>query len=55
MRASGGETSQLSVTTDASAAQRLYESAGYEPDGHVEESLHTPGLMHISLRKRMVG
>lgn len=51
MRASGGETSQLSVTTEAAAAQRLYESAGYEPDGEVEESRHMPELVHISLRK----
>jgi ribosomal protein S18 acetylase RimI-like enzyme len=53
MRASGGTTSQLSVTTEAEAAQRLYESAGYVPDGEVEESRHTPGLMHVSLRKRL--
>jgi ribosomal protein S18 acetylase RimI-like enzyme len=53
MRASGGETSHLSVTTQAAAAQRLYESAGYVPDGRVEESRHTPGLLHVSLRKRL--
>lgn len=51
MRASGGETAHLSVTTEAEAAQRLYEAAGYAPDGHVEESRHTQGLRHISLRK----
>ena len=54
MRSSGGQTSQLSVTTGAAAAQRLYESAGYVPDGQVEESRHTPGLLHVSLRKRLL-
>lgn len=53
IRDSGGETSQLSVTGDATAAQHLYESAGYAPDGSVEESRHTRGLMHIGLRKRL--
>lgn len=51
MRLSGGKTSHLSVTTEAAAAHRLYESAGYVPDGEVEESRHTPGVLHISLRK----
>jgi ribosomal protein S18 acetylase RimI-like enzyme len=54
MRDSGGKTVQLSVTNEAVAAQRLYESAGYLPDGGVEESRHTPGLVHISLRKQLV-
>jgi len=54
MRSSGGLTAQLSVTTKAAAAQRFYESAGYVPDGEVEESRHTPGLLHISLCKRLV-
>ena len=53
MLAAGGTTSQLSVTTEAAAAQRLYASAGYEPDGEVEESGHTPSLVHVSLRKRL--
>lgn len=53
MRESGGKTSHLSVTTEAEAAQRLYESAGYAPDGQVEESRHTPGLRHVSLRKSL--
>lgn len=53
MRDSGGKTAQLSVTNEAAAAQRLYESAGYVPDGEVEESPHTPGLVHISLRRRL--
>ena len=38
-----------------SAAERLYESAGYAPDGEVEESPHTPGLLHVSLRKQLAG
>ena len=29
------------------------DEAGYEPDGEVEESPHTPGLVHVSLRKRL--
>lgn len=53
MRVSGGKTAHLSVTTDAEAAQRLYESAGYAPDGQAEESHHTPGLLHVSLRKSL--
>jgi GNAT superfamily N-acetyltransferase len=53
MRESGGRTSHLSVTTEAAPAQYLYESAGYAPDGRVEESRHTPGLLHISLRKQL--
>lgn len=32
-------------------ARRLYAAAGYEPDGAVEESPHTPGLRHESLTK----
>jgi ribosomal protein S18 acetylase RimI-like enzyme len=47
----GGELVQLSVTNEAAAAWRLYELAGYEPDGTVEESPHTPGLRHESLMK----
>jgi ribosomal protein S18 acetylase RimI-like enzyme len=53
VRASGGQTSQLSVTSSAAAAKRLYESAGYVPDGQIEESRHTPGLLHVSLRKQL--
>jgi ribosomal protein S18 acetylase RimI-like enzyme len=50
---SGGELVQLSVTNEADAAQRLYKTAGYEPDGTVEESPHTQGVLHTSLRKRL--
>lgn len=53
MRASGGETSHLSVTTEAETALCLYESAGYVPDSEMEESPDTPGLLHISLRKQL--
>jgi ribosomal protein S18 acetylase RimI-like enzyme len=54
MTSCGGVISQLSVTNEAAAARSLYESAGYTPDGEVEESTHTPGLVHNSLRKRLV-
>ena len=50
---SGGTIVRLSVTTRASAARRLYESAGYEPDGRAEASPHTAGLVEIGLRKRL--
>ena len=53
MASCGAVVSQLSVTSEAAAAQRLYESAGYAPDGEVEESRHTPGVLHVSLRKRL--
>jgi ribosomal protein S18 acetylase RimI-like enzyme len=51
--ASGGTEVRLSVTNAATAAQRLYESAGYELDGRSEPSRHTPGLVEIGLRKRL--
>ena len=51
--ASGGTEVRLSVTNAATPAQRLYESAGYEPDGRSEPSPHTPGLVEIGLRKRL--
>jgi ribosomal protein S18 acetylase RimI-like enzyme len=53
MTSCGAAVSQLSVTSEAAAARHLYESSGYEPDGEVEESPHTPGLVHVSLRKRL--
>jgi hypothetical protein len=49
----GGSAAQLSVTTAAPAARRLYESAGYEPDGGKAESGHTPGLIEVSLKKEL--
>ena len=55
MISSGATQAQLAVTTEAAVAQRLYESAGYAPDGTVEESPHTPGLVHVSLRKPLGG
>ena len=50
---SGGSVVRLSVTNEATAARRLYESAGYVPDGSVAESRHTGGLMEIGLRKEL--
>jgi ribosomal protein S18 acetylase RimI-like enzyme len=51
----GGTTVRLSVTNAATAALRLYESAGYTLDGASTESRHTPGLVEISLLKRLQG
>jgi ribosomal protein S18 acetylase RimI-like enzyme len=51
--ASGGTEVRLSVTNVATAARRLYESAGYERDGRSAESPHTAGLAEIGLRKRL--
>lgn len=52
---SGGMLVRLSVTNQAPAAQRLYETAGYEPDGEAVESRHTPGLIELGMRKRLAG
>ena len=49
----GGTSAHLSVTDAATAAMQLYESAGYRPDGTSTESRHTPGLMEVSLLKRL--
>jgi ribosomal protein S18 acetylase RimI-like enzyme len=49
----GGTDVRLSVTNEADAARRLYESACYERDGRAEESRHTGGLIEIGLRKRL--
>ncbi len=54
IRSVGGRTVRLSVTDRAEAAAALYRSAGYEPDGRRDESRHTPGLVEIHLRKRLV-
>jgi len=48
-----GTNAHLSVTDAATAAMQLYESAGYRPDGISTESRHTPGLMEVSLLKRL--
>ncbi len=53
IEASGGSEIRLSVTTEAPAARRLYEGAGYEPDGRTEPSRHTGGLLEIGLTKRL--
>jgi ribosomal protein S18 acetylase RimI-like enzyme len=50
---SGGTAVRLSVTNTASAAQQLYETAGYERDGRSNESRHTRGLVEIGLRKQL--
>jgi ribosomal protein S18 acetylase RimI-like enzyme len=49
----GGTGVELSVPDAATAARRLYESAGYVPDGGSVESKHTPGVIEISLSKRL--
>ena len=49
----GGSCVQLSVADVAHAATRLYEAAGYRPDGEVSDSPHTPGITHISLRRSL--
>jgi GNAT superfamily N-acetyltransferase len=50
---SGGTTVQLDVASTATEARSLYESSGYVPDGHHSPSPHTPGITHLSLRKRL--
>jgi ribosomal protein S18 acetylase RimI-like enzyme len=52
-RAARAKTLQLSVTDRAEAAQALYRSAGFEPNGQRTESHHTPGLVEIDLVKRL--
>jgi ribosomal protein S18 acetylase RimI-like enzyme len=49
----GGASVRLSVTDAATAARRLYEGAGYRPDGTSAASQHTAGLAEISLRKKL--
>ncbi|MEX1255038.1 MAG: GNAT family N-acetyltransferase [Dehalococcoidia bacterium] len=51
--ACGGTIVRLSVTSTATAARQLYESAGYAPDGSSAGSRHTSGLIEISLRKEL--
>jgi ribosomal protein S18 acetylase RimI-like enzyme len=50
---SRGTSVQLEVADAAEAAFRLYESAGYMPDGSQSPSPHTSGVTHIGLRKRL--
>jgi ribosomal protein S18 acetylase RimI-like enzyme len=54
IRSCGGRVVQLNVTTAASAARRLYEKAGFKPDGESRGSAHTKGLVEVSLRKNLV-
>ena len=51
--ACGGSCVQLAVADQALAARRLYDTAGYTPDGERSESAHTPGVTHVSLRKEL--
>jgi ribosomal protein S18 acetylase RimI-like enzyme len=48
-----GTRVQLSVTNHAAAALRLYERAGYTPDGYSADSAHTAGLIETSLGKQL--
>lgn len=50
---SGGDCVHLSVADQALPALRLYDAAGYEPDGERSESAHTAGVTHVSLRKEL--
>ncbi len=49
----GGTTVQLDVADAAEEARSLYDASGYEPDGQQSPSPHTPGVIHVSLRKRL--
>jgi GNAT superfamily N-acetyltransferase len=49
----GGTTVQLDVADTAKNAASLYESSGYESDGHKSPSPHTDGITHHSLGKRL--
>ena len=51
--AAGGTEVQLFVTDAAEAAQSLYRSTGYAPDGATMPSRHSPGLLETSLRKSL--
>jgi len=52
-RAAGARSLWLSVTNRAAAAEGLYRSAGFEPNGERIESRHTPGLVEIGLVKQL--
>jgi ribosomal protein S18 acetylase RimI-like enzyme len=47
----GGTTAELMVAESSLPARRLYESAGYRPDGASKLSEHTPGLEYVGMRK----
>jgi ribosomal protein S18 acetylase RimI-like enzyme len=49
----GGACVQLSVADRAVAATRLYDAAGYRPDGERSASAHSAGVSYISLRKAL--
>ncbi len=49
----GGTGAHLSVYDVATAAKRLYESAGYKPDDSSVESRDAPGPTQISLLKQL--
>ena len=51
IRLCGGRVVQLHVTTAATGARRLYEAAGFRPDGEQRASSHTFGLRELRLRK----
>lgn len=51
--AAGGAEIRLAVTNVATAARRLYESAGYVLDGRSDASGHTSGLVELGMRKRL--
>ena len=47
----GGTTAELMVAESSLPARRLYESAGYRPDGATKMSELVAGLTHIGMRK----
>lgn len=53
IRTRDGTAARLSVTEAAPGARRLYERAGYKPDGRHGELVHTPGLFFVGLQKTL--
>jgi ribosomal protein S18 acetylase RimI-like enzyme len=49
----GGAAIHLEVADTATGAASLYERAGYSLDGQQSPSPHTPGITHLSMRKRL--
>ncbi|HEY7380134.1 MAG TPA: GNAT family N-acetyltransferase [Gaiella sp.] len=47
----GGTVAELMVAESSVAARRLYESAGYRPDGTTRLSEHMQGLTYVGMRK----